>query len=165
IDGQPQTANFDPTHPLHTLLDPTANTSAAPSPLPTSIDGPPLPKKRKLIKVYNPIRGIYDPETNIPHVYRSTQPTRSSTSQIDLIPHIFPRDDDDEDANGEMTEHGEWKRRREWEKAAKGAGVATVEFVVDYGEGGEEQREELLPGLWDFRKMEDEWLEGQKRGT
>lgn len=160
--GSPAPPNPHPPHlPIdfsdHSLSLPS---SAAPSPHPTpDVDGPPPPKKRKLIKVYNPIRGIYDPETNTPHVYASTQPTRSSSLRDDPVPHIFRTPEPDED-DMKIEDDEERKRHREWEAAAANAGVATLSYVVDDGAFG--QQEQLLPGLWDFRAMEERWVEGQR---
>lgn len=88
--------------------------------------------KRKLIKVYNPIRGIYDPETNVPHVYKETQPTEANTEEIDALPEL-------------ELELDEPKRR----KLAK-AGFASLSFVADLREKEGYDPTLLLPGMWDF---------------
>lgn len=124
--------------------------SAAPSPAAVASPAPGLsragsPAKKRMLKVYNPIRGIYEPETNVPHVFASTQPTRSSTELVDLVPHVF---EDDE----EVTLDEERSKRRKLEVGAAKAGVASVEYVVDDSALG--QMEALLPGIWDFRPME-----------
>ncbi|KAI5480214.1 chromatin structure-remodeling complex protein RSC7 [Pseudohyphozyma bogoriensis] len=124
---------------------------AAPSPRPessTSRTTTPAPKKRKLIKVYNPIRGVYDPETNVPHVYASTQPTKSEVERVDLVPNVF----------GDSEEVGEKERakRRRGEERLGRRGLATTEFVLDEGAFGWSSADLLVPGMWDFRKMEED---------
>lgn len=135
---------------------------AAPSPSPAPFDyaspalsrassvappAPPPPRKRKLVKVYNPIRGIYDPETNVPHVYGSTQPTRCKIERLDLAPRIF--DEEAEVENGFAVPEEERKRRRRMEEAAGRVGVASLLYVVDRS-AGESSREAPIPGMWDF---------------
>lgn len=135
---------------------------AAPSPTPAPLDyaspalsrassstplAPPPPRKRKLVRVYNPIRGIYDPETNVPHVYGSTQPTRCKIERVNLAPRIFD-DEAEAEAGFEITEE-ERKKRRRLEEAAGRAGVASLLYVVDRS-GTEPSREGLIPGMWDF---------------
>lgn len=148
------------------------NRTGTPSLVVASATGP---RKRKLIKVYNPIRGIHDPETNIPHVFVSTQPTYSKFQQVDLVPHVFGNDNESawkgieadlgvgvgrenghvEVGEGE-SEPEKKRRRRAFEQAAAKAGLATVEYVVDLE--GAQRGEELLPGLWDFRPAETRGL-------
>lgn len=114
---------------------------AAPKPIPPPIAPP--PRKRKITKVYNPIRGIYDPETNVPHVYKSTQPTQCHIERVDLAPNLFG----DDETVGLSTE--ERKKRRRLEEAAGRAGVASVSYVVD--DSGSSARDALIPaGGWDF---------------
>lgn len=108
------------------------------------------PSRKRKIKVYNPIRGIYEPETNVPHVYSSTQPTRAVVERVGLAPHLY-------DANlstGEDDTAGpnEKSRRRKLEHVAGGLGVVTFEYVVDEGARG--QAEQLLPGMPDFLPLE-----------
>ncbi|ORY87470.1 chromatin remodelling complex Rsc7/Swp82 subunit-domain-containing protein [Leucosporidium creatinivorum] len=136
---------------------------AAPSPTPAPLDYaspalsragsiaplvPPPPRKRKLVKVYNPIRGIYDPETNVPHVYGSTQPTQCKIERVDLAPRIF--DEGLEGENGFEIDEEERRKRRRLEEAAGRVGVASLMYVVDRS-AAEPPREGLIPGMWDFK--------------
>ncbi|CEQ42298.1 SPOSA6832_04103 [Sporobolomyces salmonicolor] len=106
-----------------------------------------LPTKKRLIRVYNPIRGVYDPETNVPHVYRSTQPTTAEVARVDAAAHVL-----------EHVDEADWvgvdprKRRRVELEAAK-MGAASLEYVcVDEAWSTESRRgrEPLSPGMWDF---------------
>ncbi|SGY14167.1 BQ5605_C010g06085 [Microbotryum silenes-dioicae] len=101
------------------------------------------PERRRRVRVYNPLRGIYEPETNIPHVWKQTQATRSQTVVVDEVPHLWENE----------AERQEPKRRRIESKAAK-LGIATIETVVE--EEGTLGRigEDLLPGMWVFRTAE-----------
>lgn len=107
-------------------------------------------RKRK-IKVYNPIRGAHDPETNIPHVLASTQPTRSSVERLGLVPQLFVDSDEQEGAvEGGSEERS--KKRLKIEKAGERLGIATI--VVQTDQDAYSQMEDLLPGMWDFRPEE-----------
>ncbi|SCZ89461.1 BZ3500_MvSof-1268-A1-R1_Chr9g10417 [Microbotryum saponariae] len=101
------------------------------------------PERRRRVRVYNPLRGIYEPETNIPHVWKQTQATRSQTVVVDEVPHLWEIE----------AERQEPKRRRIESEAAK-LGIATIETVVE--EEGTLGRigEDLLPGMWVFRTPE-----------
>ncbi|GAA6059498.1 hypothetical protein JCM10212_002241 [Sporobolomyces blumeae] len=80
---------------------PHPSTSQAVSPLPfaaaaasaiTSASAVVRPKKKRLTRRFNPIRGYYEPETNVPHVYRSTQPTFVvDVYRDDAAAHVYPR--------------------------------------------------------------------------
>ncbi|GAA5965068.1 hypothetical protein JCM21900_000667 [Sporobolomyces salmonicolor] len=121
--------------------------SLAASPLPAAATPPPKPKKKRLIRVYNPIRGVYDPETNVPHVYRSTQPTTAEVARVDAAAHVLEHVDE---ADWVGVDPG--KRRRVELEAAK-MGAASLEYVCDDGAWSTEStrgREPLLPGMWDF---------------
>jgi hypothetical protein len=128
------------------------------------------PKKKRLTKRFNPIRGFYELETNIPHVYQSTQPTSIiEMYREDVGAHIFPEEDTKEkgkrksrQTNGSgggregVSEEGEEReKRRKLELAAstKG-GIASLELVsFEKGWNLEEpefSREPLIPGMWDF---------------
>lgn len=110
---------------------------------------------RQRQRVFRPLRGFYEPETNVPHVYRSTQPTEClAWTRIDSRPRIF-----DDDARGDATSDGAEdeqrgsKRRRRLEDAARQARIATIEYAVTDAaeiEGDRAPRDTLLPGLWDF---------------
>lgn len=106
--------------------------------------------KRRTERRYNPLRGAHDPETNIPHVYRSTQPTKSSTIQIDSRPRLY-----DEEEIQTLDREERVKRRKLEVDSAKTIGLATIEYVVEAGEAGQE--EQLLPGQFDFRPAELKW--------
>jgi hypothetical protein len=59
-----------------------------------------------LVRSYIPIRGLYDPETNVPHVYRATQArevmaferSRSALTEALSLAPLRPVDVDDEAA-------------------------------------------------------------------
>ncbi|BGO94906.1 hypothetical protein NBRC10512_006169 [Rhodotorula toruloides] len=136
------------------LLPPSAAASPAPEPTPP----PPRPKKRRMVRVYNPIRGVYEPETNVPHVYRSTQPREVvEWERASKIPRTSS-----EVADGEAEAATEQAR----EAAAK-FGLASIEYLSDervwaMENGGStvedalaarKGREDLLPGMWDFLEI------------
>ncbi|GAA5857870.1 hypothetical protein JCM8547_006013 [Rhodosporidiobolus lusitaniae] len=153
---------------LPTLPQPS---SAAASPAPTrpaSPSLPPRPKKKRMIRVYNPIRGVYNLETYLPHVYQSTQPTWAEVVRVDRRPHLL--DDGDQlvgpGANGFHTpeERAEQSaKRRKLEVAAGKAGAASLEYVSDEKAWALEDEEAVTaamkaarggepraPGQWDF---------------
>ncbi|GAA6027047.1 hypothetical protein JCM8097_006069 [Rhodosporidiobolus ruineniae] len=163
-----------PGHLPHLPHPHSALSSAAPSPAPTRpaspTPAPPKPKKKRLIRVYNPIRGVYEPETNVPHVYQATQPTFAEIARVDRRPRLFGDEDGSAAAavlNGLSGEDRAAKRRKLEDAAAK-VGAASIEYVSDErawalenedeGEGGEVEallrarrgREPLVPGQWDF---------------
>uniref|UniRef100_A0A0K3CQB1 FGENESH: predicted gene_10.69 protein n=1 Tax=Rhodotorula toruloides TaxID=5286 RepID=A0A0K3CQB1_RHOTO len=132
--------------------------SNAASPAPEPTPPPPRPKKRRMIRVYNPIRGVYEPETNVPHVYRSTQPREVvEWERASKIPRISG-----DEADGEAEAATEKAR----EAAAK-FGLASIEYLsdervwamenggstVDDALAARKGREDLLPGMWDFLEI------------
>lgn len=141
-----------------TRASPAPTTAAGLQPPGTPAPDQPPAKRRKIIKVYNPVRGIYDPETYVPHVPASTQPTTARAFKVDRRPHLFGGLDDGlEDEGVEEDDEGavarrQWARERRvlrrWEVAAGRKGVASLEFGVEPGAG--EEREPLVPGMWDF---------------
>ncbi|GAA5902345.1 hypothetical protein JCM8208_007265 [Rhodotorula glutinis] len=153
---------------------------SAPAPAPAPIEPVPRPKKRRVVRVYTPIRGVYDPETNVPHVYRATQPRRVvEFAQVEKRPRLSD-EGQGEGEGGERAARGiemeldgdegaQSARRRE---AARRAGLASVEVVSDprawaleveaEGEGRTVVeaalascvgREDLVPGTWDFLEL------------
>ncbi|GAA5936758.1 chromatin structure-remodeling complex subunit RSC7 [Sporobolomyces koalae] len=143
--------------PMHTSPYPhPPNTSASPLPVPPAAPAP-RPKKKRMTKRFNPIRGFYELETNVPHVYKSTQP--SSVIEMyreDQAAHIFPLPGQDRKrVNGDREDDGEEpdKRRKMELAASTKAGVASLEFVsYETAWNLEEKagREPLIPGMWDF---------------
>ncbi|BGP16741.1 hypothetical protein JCM10213_006507 [Rhodosporidiobolus nylandii] len=147
-------------------------TSAVPSPTarpPSPTPAPPKPKKKRMIRVYNPIRGVYDPETNVPHVYQSTQPTFAKIVRIDRRPQIFDGEDAAALPNGAANGFSNGTdepgaKRRKLEDAAARVGTASIEYASDAGAWALEDedetlvaamraakgREPLVPGQWDF---------------
>ncbi|GAA6025673.1 hypothetical protein JCM10207_008824 [Rhodosporidiobolus poonsookiae] len=195
LPGAPSSASASPypPPPFATHLPPGASphlafpsSSAAASPAPSHPATPaarsptPKPKKKRLIRVYNPIRGVYDPETNVPHVYRSTQPTFAEAVRVDRRPRLLDEAHEGVALNGFGDADERQVKRVKLEDAAARAGAASVELVSDErawalesGEadahvgGGETDaeaeavvfeaamraargREPLLPGMWDF---------------
>ncbi|GAA6049968.1 hypothetical protein JCM3770_007073 [Rhodotorula araucariae] len=135
----------------------TAYSSLAGSPAPVTAPAPPppRPKKRRMVRVYTPIRGVYDPETNVPHVYRATQPRAVlECFQVDKRPRLA-QDADAEPGSDALRE------------AARRVGVASVEVVsdarawpletggstVDDAIASRRGKEDLLPGCWDFLEL------------
>lgn len=133
---------------------------AAPTPAPR-------PKKRRMVRVYTPIRGVYDPETNVPHVYRATQPRQVlEYVQVSKRPRLSEDASPEDEGDGGEEESEEQARLRE---AARKAGVASVEVVsdprawaleVETSRGSVEDaiasragKEDLLPGGWDFLEL------------
>ncbi|GAA5853439.1 hypothetical protein JCM9279_007238 [Rhodotorula babjevae] len=159
---------------------PSTSTSSAPAaPAPAAEPAPPArPKKRRLVRVYTPIRGVYDPETNVPHVYRATQPRRVvDFAQVEKRPRLVEGEGGagaaaaGEGSGMELDGEAEAQsdRRRE---AARRAGLASVEVVSDprawalevegAGAGAtaveaalasRAGREDLVPGTWDFLEL------------
>jgi hypothetical protein len=116
-----------------------------------TMDSLPTTKRKRKIKVYNPLRGVYDAETNVPHVYRSTQPTRCEIELIDKVPHISGDEELlDEGADELAVKERKAKRRRLALRAAK-TGLASIEYALDPESYGWSNSEPLMPGLWDFR--------------
>ncbi|GAA5995580.1 chromatin structure-remodeling complex subunit RSC7 [Rhodotorula paludigena] len=125
-----------------------------PAPAPVPAPPPPRPKKRRMVRVYNPIRGVYDPETNVPHVYRATQP-RAVVEYVQV------------DKRPRLSGDGEVGGGDELRDAAKKAGIASVEVRADerawaLENGGKtvldaiesrRGREDLVPGCWDFLEI------------
>ncbi|GAA5921055.1 hypothetical protein JCM3775_004071 [Rhodotorula graminis] len=147
---------------------------SAPSPAPAPVAHAPRPKKRRLVRVYTPIRGVYDPETNVPHVYRATQPRRVvEFAQVEKRPRLSDEGEGEGERRAAMDmeldgEDGEEEARRR--EAARRAGLASVELVSDprawalevEGEGrtmveaalaSRVGREDLVPGTWDFLEL------------
>ena len=148
----------------------------APAPFAPPALPPARPKKRRLVRVYTPIRGVYDPETNVPHVYRATQPRRVvDVAQVDKRPRLGEREraagerGSGMELDGEGEDEAQSERRRE---AARRAGLASVELVSDArawalevelpSAGGSAVeaalasragREDLVPGSWDFLEL------------
>lgn len=166
--------------PAPTELPPLASTSsggalsalpAAPSPGVAPTPPPPRPKKRRMVRSYVPIRGLYEPETNVPHVYRATQARRVlGFERASKVPRLESGTDADQTAsvagaNGAQVQRAgdaaEEARRR---TAAVRAGVASVEVVsderswsletggrsVDDAIASRGGREDPIPGMWDF---------------
>ncbi|GAA6018773.1 hypothetical protein JCM11491_003441 [Sporobolomyces phaffii] len=168
----PAPAPFDSALPALYGASPQPSTSAPPPPppssyksvpsrLPSHVPPPPpapavaRPKKKRMTRRFNPIRGFYELETNVPHVYRSTQPTTVlEVYRADVAAHIFPYHTEGErlaEALGDettdrkgggskkqnrkakptTTSREERARLRELELAGatRGAGIASVEFV------------------------------------
>ncbi|GAA5911621.1 hypothetical protein JCM6882_008056 [Rhodosporidiobolus microsporus] len=124
---------------------PTRPASPSPFPVAAAAAAPPKPKKKRMIRVYTPIRGVYEPETNVPHVYQATQPTWAEAEAVATAgtggrrrgARIFDDDaDEGEDAvvvngAGESPAAAFAAKRRKLEDAAARAGVASVEIVSD----------------------------------
>ncbi|KAM0748738.1 hypothetical protein T439DRAFT_382510 [Meredithblackwellia eburnea MCA 4105] len=147
-------APLDPSLPTATAspIPSTSNPIPArqPTPAVTAPLSQPPAKRTRLEKVYHQIHGVYDPETNVPHVYRSTQPTHCTILKVDNLPHVdFVPTGDEGGASLAAA-------RRGWEKGLATAGLATVEYIIDENAYG--QPEQLLPGIWDFREMEREYI-------
>ncbi|GAA5992672.1 hypothetical protein JCM5350_002537 [Sporobolomyces pararoseus] len=176
-----QEAPFDPSLPsLYGAANPTPSTSNSNPPSQPL----PLPKKEKkkkfirTVKRFNPIRGFYEFETNVPHVYRSTQPTRViDFYRSDLKAHIFPTPREETishkgkrraenvvngDAAGEEDEQLRREKKRKLELELAGStkgGIASLEFIsfekswnLESHENGSSKLgwESLIPGMWDF---------------
>ncbi|GAA5898214.1 chromatin structure-remodeling complex subunit RSC7 [Sporobolomyces salmoneus] len=153
-------------------------TSASSTPAPPPVAPAPRPKKKRLTKRFNPIRGFYELETNVPHVYRSTQPTTVlEFYRQDQGANIYPEEISDgekgkgkskgkgkrKEMNGtgpspssEQEEEEKRKKRRQMELAAgTRGGIASLEFVSyeqswNLEDEGHRAREPLIPGMWDF---------------
>lgn len=155
---------------------------ASPTPAPPPPPAPPAPaprlKKKRLIRIYNPIRGVYEAETNVPHVYQSTQPTFAVVERVDRRPQLYNEEDElvgpgisngFHHGNGDAEEGGggeeaKQTKRRKLEDAAGRVGAASLEFVSDERAWGLEDeeagvvaalrakrgREPLVSGQWDF---------------
>lgn len=146
-----------------------AGNEASPS-IAAATPPPPRPKKRRLVRSYIPIRGLYDPETNVPHVYRATQAREVlAFERVSKLPRLGLGLDSDQSAatassststgsNGDVVS-------TERLRAAARAGVASVEVVsddrawaletggrtIDDALASRRGREDvLLPGMWDF---------------
>ncbi|GAA5973781.1 hypothetical protein JCM11641_003153 [Rhodosporidiobolus odoratus] len=176
---------FDPARPPpfgisnpHLPQLPPTNSTFAPVPSRPASPTPaaPKPKKKRMIRVYNPIRGVYDPETNVPHVYQATQPTTAEMVRIDRRARVFDEEDGEDAAallpshvNGLSNGHAGDRsaKRRKMEEAAARIGTASVEYVSDeraWALEDEEQlvvammaargREPRVPGQWDFTSGE-----------
>lgn len=101
-----------------------------------------------MTKRFNPIRGFYEPETNVPHVYQSTQPSFAEIYRSDISAHLYP----EQEGEGEGGEETRKKKRKLAMEATK-VGTASLEFVSwEKGWNLEENegREPLIPGIWDF---------------
>ncbi|GAA5995494.1 uncharacterized protein JCM10292_005210 [Rhodotorula paludigena] len=71
-----------------------------------------------MVRVYNPIRGVYDPETNVPHVYPATHPRAVvECVQVDKRPRL--------------SDGGELGGGDELRDAAKKAMITSVEARAD----------------------------------
>lgn len=143
---------------------------------------PPKPPKvkttrrvRRTTRVAVDLKGFYDPETNVPHVYRATQPNWSTGWQrVSVTPAIFAVAAEEED-EGDGDEMGASKRTRlsRIGDAARKAGIASVEYVVvddagitsrDDGQEEKSWRNDLLPGMWDFEAGEAAVLAAEAEG-
>jgi len=129
----------------------------------------PKPKKKRLTKRFNPIRGFYELETNVPHVYRSTQPSQVlDFYRSDRGAHIHSLEEESSSSskkgkrkmngvtNEEEEKKSKRKRKRELELiAGERSGIASLEYVSDEKSWNLESvgvgREPLIPGMWDFR--------------
>ncbi|GAA5873856.1 hypothetical protein JCM3774_000703 [Rhodotorula dairenensis] len=144
----------------------TASSSVAATPAPEH-----RPKKRRMVRSYIPIRGLYDPETNVPHVYRATQAREMlAFERVSKLPRLGPNSDS---RDGGDSDRGVTPVSAERLRAAARAGVASVEVVSDERAWGLETRsgggdgdgrptiddvlesrrgreDVLLPGMWDF---------------
>ncbi|GAA5992227.1 hypothetical protein JCM10908_001828 [Rhodotorula pacifica] len=143
--------------------------AAAPSPATAAAavatPPPPRPKKRRMVRSYIPIRGLYDPETNVPHVYRATQAREVlAFERVSKLPRIDS--DAGGDAHDDVDSGGDTRADRL--RAAAKAGVASVEVVSDPRawaletggrtiddalEGRRGREDVLLPGMWDFLEL------------
>ncbi|GAA5965525.1 hypothetical protein JCM3765_007366 [Sporobolomyces pararoseus] len=163
---------FDPSLP--SLYGATPTPSSNPPPPPTTTITTQKKKKTRLTKRFNPIRGFYELETNVPHVYKSTQPTKViDFYRSDLGAKIFnnpppsnPQAQEDQkgkrravngggEINGTTTtieEEEEKRKKRKLELAASTrGGIASLEFIScsqDRLDGGDGL---VLPGMWDFQ--------------
>lgn len=105
---------------------------AVPSSAPGSAVLPPppvaRPKKKRWTKRFNPIRGFYELETNVPHVYRSTQPTAVlDVYRQDARARIFARDEPDGVEGTTTTTRGKEqdkgkRKRKQGRNAVNGGG-------------------------------------------
>lgn len=139
----------------------------APPPAAAPTPPPPRPKKRRMVRSYVPIRGLYDPETNVPHVYQATQ-ARNVVAYERASK--YPRLEGDEvspptpaRASATSSEDADSARRR----AAARAGIASVDVLsderawsletggrsIDDAIEGRRGREPLMPGMWDFLEL------------
>lgn len=115
-------------------------------------------KRKRTTKVYNPILGVYDPETYVPHVSAATQPSRATLYKVDSVPHLFGEGEegelgeeeggDSEDAAARRQAGRERRVLRRWEAAAARRGVASLTYAVD--PAARHAPEPLVPGMWDF---------------
>lgn len=134
---------------------------------------PPRPKKRRMVRSYIPVRGLYDPETNVPHVYRATQAREVlAFERVSKLPRLGLESDQSAGAAASsLTSTGSEgvgdgvTVSAERLRAAARAGVASVEVVsderawaletggrtIDDALASRRGREDvLLPGMWDF---------------
>ena len=152
-----------------------AGNEASPS-IAAATPPPPRPKKRRMVRSYIPIRGLYDPETNVPHVYRATQAREViAFERVSKLPRLGLGLESDQSAaaaaassststglNGASDNASVSAERL---RAAARAGVASVEVVsderawaletggrtIDDALASRRGRENvLLPGMWDF---------------
>lgn len=146
--------------PAAALAADEAGGAASPSTAATPASESRPTKKRRMVRSYVPIRGLYDPETNVPHVYRATQARQVfAFERVSKLPRLGLASDqgDAEVVNPEQL------------RAAARAGIASVEVVSDERAWGLEatpvgqrptiddvlesrrgQEDVLLPGMWDF---------------
>jgi len=154
--SQPQLYTAQPTQHNNTFSLPSTSTptsssypSSAPTPAPVPQPKVVRPKKKRMTKRFNPIRGFYEPETNVPHVYQSTQPSFAEIYRSDPIAHLYPDEERGVDREGEE----EKRKKRKLEMEATRVGAASLEFVSwekAWNLEEDEGREPLIPGIWDF---------------